>query len=165
LVASFELVGKTTPIATASITEPSMPPVPAAIVWAPMALLSATPSSSPKRNSPKPPRRKIQLSSVLSVRFVSASNSTVPPYSIPLASCLPRRMTWTSVSFEKSRSSESVGSSGRRRRRRRARGTGEAGDRHVERAARLHLGRAARWGVATPRRRRRAAPWSREAAS
>jgi hypothetical protein len=32
-----------------------------------MALLSTAPSSSPKRNSPKPPRRKIQLSSVLSV--------------------------------------------------------------------------------------------------
>ena len=84
-------------------SEPSIPPVPAAIVWPPTTLLSTTPSSSPNRSSPQPPRRKIQVSSVLSVLLVSASNSIVAPYSRPVSSFLPRAMTWTSVSLRKSR--------------------------------------------------------------
>ena len=85
-----------------------MPPVPAAMVSAPTWLLSVTPSSSPRRTSPQPPRRNIQVSSVLKVLLVSASNSIVAPYSMPVRSSLPRARTWTSVSLRKSRLREKV---------------------------------------------------------
>jgi hypothetical protein len=46
---------------------------------------------------------KIQVSIVLRVWSVSASNSMVAPYSSPVASSWPRARRCSSVSFEKSR--------------------------------------------------------------